>query len=819
MTAKATLWRSKIAYGWEGHLDDDGQPDLTAKTDDGRRVPLDLNVTRPLVELLEQEHNCDAHFWPGHLLGPDGELQDEIPRCNKASLPVLEKLGFQMLFDVVVYDWDDPIAHVDKTGKTPARPDWHEALYDEVLKLPDCPAWYCTRRGARLIWELPKPLPPAEYVRYLRMFRQEVLLPRGFQVDDLKDVQRCYRLPKVVRDGKRDIYPADWSWLGEYPLSWQPPAGLTLADDKPAQAAGDRKEREAFDPKRPFAGITETRTPLQLHEKITENRNLTLTRMAGRLRHDGLQYEELLLSLSALNERRCEPPLDMAEVEKIARSICRYDVGVPASVPVAAPAAAPAPAPAVSTAAPVPEPKPKPTTADGCRFVLGSEREFAHAVCEDFEGEDGEKMVFDRGRVWRYEVDFGIWITIPFAVLHKHFTTYDGEWIHVGVDKKSGEDKFAPLKVSNRLTNDVVHLVSKIRHVDGFFDGAHNGLTFANGFVQARADGVHIDPFAPTQRSLARLPFAYTAGAKPTRFLHFLGQVLEPLEDRDSVVRLLREFIGVCLIGRATSFAKVLILVGEGANGKSTLLDIVSALFPDETLTAVPPQDMGNEYSRAMLVRSRLNVVNELPENDILESEAFKAIADGRRIPAREIRQAPFNYCPQAGHAYAANALPNVRDMTHGFWRRVAVVPFERIFEEHEQERDLARKIIDAELPAIASWALDGVVDLLAREHFDLPESTIEATKEWRNNTDHIQSFLEQKTEPVSASAPDAVMADRLYSVYRHWAEANGHKLMTSTSFGKRLKLLRVESHKRNNGRTYGVKLKAAAAVANVGNR
>ena len=56
-------------------------------------------------------------------------------------------------------------------------------------------------------------------------------------------------------------------------------------------------------------------------------RNDSLTRWAGKLRHVGLDAEEMDVALQALNLRRCDPPLPEREVRAIAASIGRYQAG------------------------------------------------------------------------------------------------------------------------------------------------------------------------------------------------------------------------------------------------------------------------------------------------------------------------------------------------------------------------------------------------------------------------------------------------------------------------------------------------------------
>lgn len=57
-------------------------------------------------------------------------------------------------------------------------------------------------------------------------------------------------------------------------------------------------------------------------------RDDTLTRLAGELRREGLDQEAIYAQLEAVNEARCQPPLDEADIRKIAASVSRYPAGV-----------------------------------------------------------------------------------------------------------------------------------------------------------------------------------------------------------------------------------------------------------------------------------------------------------------------------------------------------------------------------------------------------------------------------------------------------------------------------------------------------------
>jgi len=55
-------------------------------------------------------------------------------------------------------------------------------------------------------------------------------------------------------------------------------------------------------------------------------RNTELTKIAGSLRRQGLEVNEMFDVLLKINERRCQPPLDDSELQTIASSVARYPV-------------------------------------------------------------------------------------------------------------------------------------------------------------------------------------------------------------------------------------------------------------------------------------------------------------------------------------------------------------------------------------------------------------------------------------------------------------------------------------------------------------
>jgi hypothetical protein len=73
--------------------------------------------------------------------------------------------------------------------------------------------------------------------------------------------------------------------------------------------------------------LPETRkTSKEVGERIgSGHRNQELTSLGGTMRRRGLEEEEISAALLAVNQRRCDPPLEETEVRAIARSVASYE--------------------------------------------------------------------------------------------------------------------------------------------------------------------------------------------------------------------------------------------------------------------------------------------------------------------------------------------------------------------------------------------------------------------------------------------------------------------------------------------------------------
>jgi P4 family phage/plasmid primase-like protien len=440
----------------------------------------------------------------------------------------------------------------------------------------------------------------------------------------------------------------------------------------------------------------------------------------------------------------------------------------------------------------------------GCdrTFQRGDHVELAERLVEALRA---QACVFADGYFYEYDAKRGIFVIAGNARLSRIVQGFAGVRV---------EATHKPLGIRAADVSGAIKLASDRAADPDFFNNARPGIVFADAFVQVEADRTAVHAHSPEHRARFAYDFDYCRNAAPAMLLEFFEQIFcqDSEEERACKIALIQEYVGISLLGLATRYQRAIVFVGAGANGKSALTTIIQGCMPPGSVCAIPPQQVGQEYRRALLAGKLLNIVSELPEADILDSESWKAIVAGDLTTGREIRKAPITFRPIAGHIYSANRLPGTSDQSHGFWRRLVIVLFDRIFAVHEQDTTLADRIVATERPAVVSWALAGAQRVMREGRYTLPASSTAAVADWQQVSDPVRAFVEERCErlPLDAPTSSGCPAALLYRAYMDWARDNGHGLLASNKFSQRMSSLQLPSRRTSVGNFYPVKLRGA---------
>ncbi|WP_336514920.1 phage/plasmid primase, P4 family [Pollutibacter soli] len=292
-----------------------------------------------------------------------------------------------------------------------------------------------------------------------------------------------------------------------------------------------------------------------------------------------------------------------------------------------------------------------------------------------------------------------------------------------------------------------------------------------------------------------QLPFEYNSAANSPLFHIFLDKVLPGREEQ----MILQEYLGYVFVdAKKLKLEKVLLLYGGGANGKSVFIEVLSALLGPDNVSRFSLESITDPkgYSRAELSNKLLNLSTEISGR--LDKGIFKQLASGESVEARFIYGSPFTMENYARLLFSTNELPKETENSNGFFRRWQIVPFDVTIPEHEQDKELSKKIIDAELSGVFNWVLDGLNRLLKNKRFTESKAVKQQVESFRLQSDSVLMFLDD--EGYQKSPNDTIEFKRLFELYRVYCNESGYYACSKRTFSERLRNAGFHTHKMNYG-------------------
>ena len=301
------------------------------------------------------------------------------------------------------------------------------------------------------------------------------------------------------------------------------------------------------------------------------------------------------------------------------------------------------------------------------------------------------------------------------------------------------------------------------------FDSNQDILAVINGTLDF-AEGLFRE-HRPSDNVTVRSPIAFDPEAECPMWEEFLNRFIPDIETRVYLARA----VGYSLTGRVHGDA-LFFAYGKGANGKSTFFGVLKILL-GELMTTVPiaallaaKADSNFDYHKSSMEGRRVVLTDEIPEGRSLADSQVKAITGGDPINARRPFESPYVFMPTHKLWLMGNHKPEIKGTDEGIWRRVHMIPFLVTIPENERRpRHEILAEFEDEAAGILNWAIRG---LLESRDIGLkpPPQVVEATQEYREESDQFGSFLIECTEK---NISGRVGIGSLAKCYGIWCEQN----------------------------------------------
>jgi len=479
-------------------------------------------------------------------------------------------------------------------------------------------------------------------------------------------------------------------------------------------------------------------------------RNSTLTSLAGSMRRRGMSHEAIEAALMTENEQRCFPPLDGNEVRTIAASVSRYPPGAEDFI----------------------------KTNAFNHTDLGNAR----------------RLVAQHGQDMKFCYTWGCWFlwdgirwvkdtTGGICRLAKNTVAsiYTEAANAVDRDERKAIAKHAAKSESEARINAMIALAESEPGITVTPDQMDDNpwlLNCLNGTLDLQK-GILL-PHNREDLITKLAPIEYDVNAECPTWIKFLKQILK---NSEGLITFLQKAVGYCLTGD-TREQVLFFLFGIGANGKSTLINIMMALLgdyamqtPTETLMLADRGGIPNDIAR--LKGARFVAAVEAGEGRRMAEVLVKQLTGGDKITARFLHQEFFEYVPQCKIFLAANHKPVIKGTDQAIWRRIKMLPFTMTIPEEQQDKQLLNKL-KAELPGILAWAVKGCL-VWQKSGLGTPEEVTAATAGYRAEMDVIAGYIDEKCHINPAAT---AQAGEIYGSYCQWCRDNGEKEQSQRKFG-----------------------------------
>ena len=280
-----------------------------------------------------------------------------------------------------------------------------------------------------------------------------------------------------------------------------------------------------------------------------------------------------------------------------------------------------------------------------------------------------------------------------------------------------------------------------------------------------------------------RLPVRYDPDACfPPEWITFLDQLLET----DDIFTL-QEFMGYCLIP-TTKAQKMLMIVGQGGEGKSRIGVVMRAIFRDNMVNGNLAKVETNRFARADLEHRLVMVDDDMKMEGLPDTNYLKLIITAE-LPLDLEKKSKQSY---QGELYVRfvgfgnGSIKALYDRSHGFFRRQIILTAKKRDPDRVDDPDLSEKLT-AEKEGIFLWCFHGLQRLIRQNYkFTISEQTKANMEAAVSDGNNVVDFMQSKGYITFFSEAESSTRE-LYAAYKLWCEDNAFNPLSSTSFSRYL--------------------------------
>ena len=354
------------------------------------------------------------------------------------------------------------------------------------------------------------------------------------------------------------------------------------------------------------------------------------------------------------------------------------------------------------------------------------------------------------------------------------------------------DERFAPIKKKyNKITGIMTNILKKqgnkimgeaahrfyVKNFLQLLDSKNDLLCFNNGIIDFSINKFRQGLPEDYTSKCTQIPYI-PMNELATEVIDEVKTFMKQLFPDEELRNYMWDHAASVLIGR--NFNQTFnIYIGEGRNGKSKFVELMSAVLGDYKAT-VPISLITKERTGvgslspevANLVGIRYAVMQESSVRDKINEGPMKELTGGDQIQSRGLYKSPISFIPQFKLAMATNNLPGMDGKDEGTWRRIRACEFKSKFVETPNTESMYEFQVDKHLDdKFESWK-PAFMSLLIERAYVTKGNVIDCkmvmvnSEKYRKDQDYLAAFASGyiRIEPCGK-----IRETELYECFTDW--------------------------------------------------
>jgi putative DNA primase/helicase len=385
----------------------------------------------------------------------------------------------------------------------------------------------------------------------------------------------------------------------------------------------------------------------------------------------------------------------------------------------------------------------------------------------------------------------GVWNNGDFV---GHFMYHNGVYVRAKQNiKAAARDALGDKGRNYHIAEVLGYLETAEMHELTEFDKEEGKLCLENGILDVGSRT--LEEWSPERYFMKKLPVEFHPEAQCPRIDAYF-EAWSPTNKQA-----LYEIIAHTLVTWEYPIQSVVILVGSGANGKSTYLLMITHFLGEENVSAIEMQAFGeNRFSSAKLLGKFANVCSDMDKRRIKSTAEFKKLTGGDPIQGEIKHGALFTFFNNAKMLFSLNELPQSPDDTDAFHRRVYKMKFDNKFQGKKKKRQSEiMKDCKDEFSGLLNGCLNVLPGLLERLAFNGDSDDVDVKREmYHRESRPVYGFWEDRLtfQEVDDNGQEVTTGIIKNDLYRGFRDYRGE--LSVLSYDGFFKKLREEFINRN---------------------